>query len=575
MDFTHPERLWLLMLIPGLILWVARHRHVRAADWSALGRDTIPRGDRAWRWVWASLLLTIALAGPRWGRLPGSELPPGHDVVLLVDASRSMGAEDAVPSRLGVAVECGEGLIKALGRESGSRAAVVAFAGRGVLRCPLTENLGAAGDALKAIRAGDVRPGGTNLASALETALDAFDELEPAEGRTIVLFTDGEDHAGTWNQVVPRLEAAKVIVHAVAIGDAEQGHPIPLAEGRSQPLQYHGETVLSRRQDAPLATLTTAAGGALLRVGLASAELETLYETRIAPIASRKRDALRAPERVERYSVFVLGAFMFGLSGSWAGLRRVPVLAFTLMFAALGAGPAGQTPGSLVEAGNAYYAAGDYPRAHNAFQQAVSLDSHSAIAHYNAGAALFQLGRYPEAEASYREARGSAGAGLRMKIDYALGNLAVLQRQFADAVRRYDACLESQVPGQAFDSIRRDAGVNREYAARRRPPPDDTTSGGPRPAPRQSTNPDDQENDTRAQDDSNSPSSPSAAGKSAPNSSQTPRRAQGDEGNDRGKSSAQSPDAQLDDALRNAREARQRRLTDEPSSVPDEERKDW
>ena len=121
--------------------------------------------------------------------------------MLLVDDSRSMAAEDAVPDRLGLAVEAASSLVRALAREPGNRVAVVAFAGRGVLRCPLTENLGAVSDTLHTLRPGDVRPGGTDLGAGLTAALEAFgnreQEPEQAGGRTIVVFSDGEDHVGS------------------------------------------------------------------------------------------------------------------------------------------------------------------------------------------------------------------------------------------------------------------------------------------------------------------------------------------------------------------------------------------
>ena len=120
-----------------------------------------------------------------------------------------MGAEDAVPDRLGVAVAAARGLMEAIGRGGeGERVAVVAFAGRGVLRCPLTANLGAVTDRLLAARPGDVHPGGTDLAKALDASLDAFDDLDHTGGRTIVLFSDGEDHPGRWPAALTRARDA-------------------------------------------------------------------------------------------------------------------------------------------------------------------------------------------------------------------------------------------------------------------------------------------------------------------------------------------------------------------------------
>src|SRR5262249_29225968 len=86
------------------------------------------------------------------------------------------------------------------GPAGGERAAVVAFAGRGAARCPLTENLGAVHAVLAALRPGEIQPGGTDLAAGLDAALDAFDDQETTGGRTIVIFSDGEDHVGAWSK---------------------------------------------------------------------------------------------------------------------------------------------------------------------------------------------------------------------------------------------------------------------------------------------------------------------------------------------------------------------------------------
>ncbi len=145
------------------------------------------RGMADCAWLASLVCLIVALAQPRWGRSTSPPSPPGHDVVLLIDVSRSMAAEDAVPNRLAVAIESAESLVNALFEEPANRAAVVAFAGRGVLCYPLTENLGAVLDALHRLRPGLVRPGGTDLGAALDVALEAVDPQEHAQGRAIVV----------------------------------------------------------------------------------------------------------------------------------------------------------------------------------------------------------------------------------------------------------------------------------------------------------------------------------------------------------------------------------------------------
>ena len=225
--FAEPGRLLLLLAAPVVAGLIALGLHRRRVAWRLLGLAGNPPPTGVWAWWFAAIGLIFALAEPRWGRVPGSELPPGHDVVILADVSRSMAAEDAVPDRLGLAISAARGLVDQLKREPGDRSAVVAFAGRAVARCPLTDNLDAVLDSLGELRPGMIEPGGTDLGSGLATALDAFDSTEHAEGRSIVVLSDGEDHAESWPAVVERLVAAGVVAHVVAIGDAEKPTPVP------------------------------------------------------------------------------------------------------------------------------------------------------------------------------------------------------------------------------------------------------------------------------------------------------------------------------------------------------------
>ena len=416
-----------------------------------------------------------------------------------------MGATDAVPSRLEVAIEAAESLIRTLGwRRRGDRVAVVAFAGRGVLRCPLTENLGAAVDALRALRPGSVRPGGTDLAAALGTVLDAFDDQDHAEGRSIVLFSDGEDLAGGWEPVLERLVGQSILVHAVAIGDAETGHPVPSGPARSsEPVQYQGQVVLSKRTDAPLETIAQATRGAMLRLGLASTDLGGLYRERIEPEASSRRIALRSGERAERFALFLLSGLAFILAGFWPARARLSyrrawfLLPLSVVIASGGADDSNsnsETTRRLIEQGRAAYAANQFGDAATLFEKAVVQSPDNPIPHYDLAASLYQLGRFDEASQHYDEARARAraDAALPTKIDYALGNAALSRGNFAEALRHYDDCLGSRARGSALDAVRSDAAINRafavEQARRSLAPPEDEPENDSKP-PAKSRNP--------------------------------------------------------------------------------------
>ncbi|HEY2158000.1 MAG TPA: VWA domain-containing protein, partial [Isosphaeraceae bacterium] len=471
MDLSQPSWLWLL--IPWLLMlaWAIRGRRRREIHWKSLGQGGRPPGDGAVGGLLASLLLILALSQPRWGRDPESALPPGRDVVLMIDVSRSMGAEDAVPNRLGVAIESARGLIEAMAKEDGDRVAVVAFAGSGAVRCGLTENVGAAREVVRRLRVGTVQPGGTDLGAALGVALGAFDDRDRADGRMVVIFTDGEDHPGSWRDLVGPLRDAGVIVNAVAIGDPEKGQPVPSEKGGTV-MSYRGQPVVSKRSDEALDALARATGGMVLPIGLAAADMSGLYEAKIAPAARQVRHATHPPERAERYGLFVLAALMTLSMGakpraSRRSARRWGLVASVGLLLVLGAGPAGESPRRMIERGRAAYGARQYGEALAAFEAATGAVPAAAVPRYDAGATLFALGRYDEAAERYRQARDLGDAAVRIKADYALGNALLMADDAEAAIGAYDDCLASTRRSPSLDAIRRDAAVNREYALNR------------------------------------------------------------------------------------------------------------
>ncbi len=568
MDLSQP--IWLWLLIPWMLVlaWASRGRRRRALHWKAMGQGGRPPGDGAFGGLLAALLLIIALAQPRWGRDPESALPAGRDVVLLIDVSRSMGAEDAVPNRLEVAKESARGLIEAMAKEEGDRVAVVAFAGAGAVRCGLTENLGAAREIVRRLRVGTVQPGGTDLAAALGVAVGAFDDRDRAEGRMVVVFTDGEDHPGGWRELVGPLHDVGVIVNAVAIGDPEKGQPVPSGDGPTV-MSYGGQPVVSKRSDEAIGALAKATGGMVLPLGLASADMKGLYESKIAPAARQVRHATHPPERAERYGAFVLAALMVLSIGakpraSRRSTRRWGIVASLGLMMVVGAGPVGDSPRKMIERGRASYGVRRYDEALAAFDLAAEAAPHSPVPRFDAAATLFALGRYLEAVDRYRQARDLGDASMQIKADYALGNASLMADEPEAAIRHYDDCIASTRRSPALDAIRSDAAVNREYAARRLkekasehdPGPDEEkTQNQPRPEPKAPPPGGNGEGP-----DGEGLRGPGGAGGSEPDA----RKAEGP-----------SPEQRLDDALEQIREALQNRPPEMPTRAPSQDGKDW
>ena len=640
-SFVHPERLWLLAGLGLLSLWMVRGALRRRRDWASLAqRGRAPRDGTFWL-LTSAFFLVIAIAQPRWGRL-GSPRSPGHDVVLMIDVSRSMGAEDAVPNRLAVAVESAEKLVDALAPEPANRVSVVAFSGRGVRRCPLTENLGAVVDTLHRLRPGVVQPGGTDLGAGLDAALEAMGTDEHSEGQAIVVFSDGEDLADQWRSRLDRLRERRVVVHAVTIGDAEKGHTIPVpsgAGGVEKPLVYRGEPVLSRRSDTSLEAIAQETGGMLIRLGLASTDLGTLYRTRIEPAARRHREFLRISDLTDQFSLFLGAALTCLLAGCWSPSRgwawrdawawRTSAKSLGRVSLAIGLGVvicgAGRPPGlwskagswwepiviladnpgpristdadtnsasALVDRGRAFYEAGQFAEALKAFDAAARLAPNAAVPHYNAAAVAFRVGQFDSARKRYLDALPLADAALRTKIEFAMGNTALALGDIPAAIAAYDACIASTARGTGLDLVRKDAVINREFAYKQAQSPampqgegsDEPSSSQRRERKKSSDRR--SGNDPRSED---APDTGPSSGGSGPeddpersadrNRPHRKRRRAGDAGGSQSippDATGETPEDRLDSALANIRNAQSRRISEEqPPTKSNDDQRDW
>lgn len=395
----------------------------------------------------AAIALVIALAAPRWGTAPG-RIVSGRDIVFAIDVSLSMSAQDAVPNRLGLAAEVARGWISALGE--GDRAGVVAFAGRGVMRCPLTDRHAAAIDAIDALRPGSVDPGGSDLEAGILAALDLSRDPSREAGPILVAISDGETHTESWRRLLGPLREAGAVVHTVAIGDGAAGHPMPSETGEAL-RDPAGAPILTRRHDAPLLALAEATHGRFIPLGTSAGDAAEVFRAEVVP-GLRQHEIPGGP--AERFGVFaaiaaVALAIPRGLRRGQGG--RAVLLAFALVCSLAAADPSGQ----------ADFLDGHYQQALASFERDIRTSPGEPIPLFNAGVTLIRLGRFDEAERRLLQAREGAEPPLLGKIDYALGNVRLALGDPAGAIRRYDASLDS-LPAQ--DPLREDARINRAFA---------------------------------------------------------------------------------------------------------------
>jgi Ca-activated chloride channel family protein len=342
MHFAYDQQAWLLGFAAALALFaaVALWRRYRALRRLADAEATRPL-LLARRWVVpfktlllvaSATLLGIALLGPQWGYVP-SEAPParGRDLLILLDVSRSMLAEDVAPNRLARARADVRDLVASLEEAGGYRVGLIAFADRAALLCPLTtdyrcfeEELARA--SLETLRLrGDVGlEGGTQIAAALLRAGQAIDK-QNAPYTDVLLISDGGDMAHETLAAADDLRKAGIVVHALGLGDRSQGALIPVvgADGRRTFLRYQGELVRVRLEEPILQAVAQKTGGRYLAAGTGYLPLDRAFREMVADKESRELAAsVTPPVGIHRYQAFLALALALLLLETMLGNGR-------------------------------------------------------------------------------------------------------------------------------------------------------------------------------------------------------------------------------------------------------------
>jgi Ca-activated chloride channel family protein len=267
----------------------------------------------------AAALLAITILGPQWGEVdagPAETTFQGRDVLIVLDVSRSMLAEDVSPNRLERAKADIRDLVSSLERRGGFRVGLAAFADRASLVCPFTsdyrcfhEELTRASLHTLRLR-GDVSDEGTQIGTALARAAAAIDD-EAAPYTDVILFSDGGDMEEETLAVAEALAHKGVAVHAVGLGNPATGALIPLArpDGSRTYLSHRGETVRTRLEEEVLRQIAGRTGGEDLGVATGFVPLEGWFEDVVAAKALRElQTSGRGPTWIHRFQLFLAPA---------------------------------------------------------------------------------------------------------------------------------------------------------------------------------------------------------------------------------------------------------------------------
>jgi Ca-activated chloride channel homolog len=474
MTFDHP---WLLIAAPflaaavGGLALLARRRRVAAAEaWSAaLGQQARMLGHRTpLVLAGAALLAGAGMAGPRWGQTSRALESRARNVVLVVDVSRSMLAQDASPDRLQYAVGLARRLLSDL---SGDRIGLVAYAGGGYLLAPLTLDATAISVQLDALDPDMASEGGSALADALGVSRNVLAAAHQGGDKAIVVFTDGESFEGNaaLQDAGREVLRAGITLVMVPVGSLT-GARIP-EPGGGWHKDAAGQDVVTVRRDDLVQLVAAAAHGVVIPPATrdpVSAVQQALARLQGAPASDRT-----GSRPTPRAWLFALAAALLLLAHTVT--RRSAALAALLLTIGLGRLSAQRpSPGTrLLTHGDTASAAGAF--LHDA------RESGSDTAWFNAGTSALVRGDLSAAIDALQRATLSVDPALRHRALYNLGTTYLVKAR-RDTARRdtlLDAAARQLQQALLLDPGDRNAKYNYELALRLKPPA--SPSSAPRP----------------------------------------------------------------------------------------------
>lgn len=331
MSFGNP---WYLpaLLLPILgVLALRRFTAGKASHrWPAMTRVAIA-GDRlravrrgAGRMpllVLAAIALAIlALAKPRWGERSEDLYVHTREVMIALDLSRSMLAEDAAPSRLERAREITGQLLDALKGES---VGLVVFAGTSFVQVPLSADYQIIREFLPSLTPDYMPQGGSDYKGMLEAALEGFGEGTDSD-RYLFVLSDGESSTEGWEERLDALDARQVHVVALGLG-TDKGAFIP--DGYGGYLQdQDGGTINSKLMPATLQALANRSNGQYLEaVALGdAADVQDLVKRTVDTGRKGRQDLEASTVQQERFQWLLLPAVLLALAGLWREFQQRP-----------------------------------------------------------------------------------------------------------------------------------------------------------------------------------------------------------------------------------------------------------
>lgn len=348
--------------------------------------------------------IAVALANPRSKTGTEQVNRNGIDVMIALDVSKSMLAQDVKPSRMERAKQL---LSKLIDKLSGDRIGIVIFAGRAYLQMPLTGDHGAAKMYLDTASPDAVSTQGTVIADALNMCYSAFNGKEK-KYKAVVLISDGEDHDEGAKKAAAEMASEGIVVNTVGIGSPEGAEIID--ETTNQPKKdNNGNIVISKLNEEELRSIAEKGNG-VYQLYTNTDDVVSTLESRLNTM-DRRTVTENSLDNYRSYFQWLLGLGLLLLMVEFflsERRKRIAVNVVAVLFiATLPNISFAQSEKKIIKKGNESYEKKQYDEAINQYKSVTDKDPENTTAQFNLGNALFRNKKPDEAVAAYDQALGN------------------------------------------------------------------------------------------------------------------------------------------------------------------------
>lgn len=461
LNFQHIEYLIALAVIPLLLLlyffvlnW--KKRTIQKIGDANLVKEMIKNyapQKFALKFVLVLLAITsgvFALANLRSPKGMEQVSRNGIDVMIALDVSKSMLAQDIKPNRLERAKQAVSKLIDKL---SNDRIGIVVFAGRAYLQMPLTGDHGAAKMYLSSASTDIVPTQGTVISDALKMCNASFNSKEK-KYKAVVLISDGEDHDEGALKIAGQMADEGIVINTVGIG-SPQGSTIIDETTNQEKLDAAGNTVITKLNEEELMKIAEKGKGSY-QLFTNTDELVSKLDAELAGMDQRTVTEDSLVNYKHFFPYFLMLALILLIAELFISERKtisnlkmsgiskkIPAALFFIAVLLLPVASHAQNEKALIKKGNDAYEKKEYNNAITQYQQAIAKNPANPAANYNLGNALYKNKKTDEAVQAYDEAAAKAVSKIdRAKAFYNKGVVLQNNKKIPECIEAYKNALK-------------------------------------------------------------------------------------------------------------------------------------